>query len=236
VIEGYTRLGRHCNVSPGAVLGGLPQDHGFGGEISWVEIGDHCQIRECATVNRASGENQITKMGDHCLIMAYSHLGHNCQLGNRVVLANSAQLGGFVEVGDSAFIGGVFAAHQFVKIGRLAIISGFSATRQDIPPFAMAEGRPQAMVVGINRIGLKRANFSAEERNRLKKAFQLLFFSRMVGPQAILAVEEQVEVDSNISELLDFVKHSKRGIQRVDDRVSVRGRATDQMEVEITHA
>lgn len=226
VVESHTKIGRHCTVSSGAVLGGLPQDHSFAGETSWVEIGDHCQIRECVTVNRASGEDQVTKMGSHCLIMAYTHLGHNCQLGDHVILANSVQLGGFVEIGDGAFLGGICAVHQFVKIGRMTIVSGFSGTRQDLPPFATTEGRPQAMVVGINRVGLKRAGFSADERNRLKKAFQLLFFSKVALPMAIENVKEQVELDANVLELLDFVQHSKRGIHRLNDTLESEERST----------
>src|SRR5690606_11867148 len=110
-----------------------------------------------------------------CMIMAYSHLAHNCKLGNGVILANNVQMAGHVEIGDYAFISGVCVIHQFVKIGRLTIVSGLSGTRQDLPPFAMTEGRPQATVVGINSIGLKRRGFSLQERTRLKKAFHYLW-------------------------------------------------------------
>lgn len=225
VLEGYTRIGKHCQVASGAVLGGLPQDHGFGGETSWVDIGDYSVIREYVTINRGTGEGTSTKLGEHCMIMAYSHVAHNCQLGNHVILANNVQMAGYVELGDHVFMSGVCVVHQFVKIGRLTIVSGLSGTRQDLPPFAMTEGRPQAVVVGINKVGLKRAGVSLESRTRIKKAFHLLFLSKLSMQEALAAVAVEVDADPYVDELVAFVKNSKRGIHRPSDVVETEERS-----------
>jgi UDP-N-acetylglucosamine acyltransferase len=212
-LQGYTKLGKNCQVSPGAVLGGLPQDLKFKGEESWVVVGDNTVIRECVTLNRASGEGQATVIGSDCLLMAYAHVAHNCHVGDGVILANSVQLGGHVTVGDFAFIGGMCVFHQHIRIGKMAIISGFSAARQDIPPFCMADNRP-AIVVGINKVGLKRRGFDLASRTRMKRAFQLLFFSGMNFKQAMEAIQDEIQGDPHVDELLAFVQSSERGIYR----------------------
>jgi len=221
VLQENVILGERCEVSPGAVLGGKPQDLKFKGEETYIRIGNGTIIRECVTVNRSSGAGQETLIGDRCLLMAYAHVAHNCIVGNEVILANNVQLGGHVEVGDFAFLGGTCAFHQFVKIGRLAIVSGFSAARQDIPPFAMADSRP-AIIAGINKVGLKRRGFDLAARTRLKKAYHLLFFSGLNFNQAIETIQSSIEMDPAVTELVDFVKNSSRGIYR-PNRV---GRAT----------
>lgn len=213
VVEQYTTVGKNCRIASGAVLGGLPQDLRFKGERSYVKIGDNTMVRECATINRASGEEQTTVVGNGCMIMAYSHLGHNCQLGNEVILANAVQLGGHVEVGDFAFVGGTGSYHQFVRIGKLAIVSGFSASRQDIPPFSMSAGCP-AIISGINKIGLKRRGYDLHARTQLKKAFQLLWFSDLNTSQAIETIRADIQANPHVDELLAFVESSKRGINR----------------------
>lgn len=218
VIEGYTTLGRNCQVSAGAVIGGTPQDLHFGGETSFVEIGDNVIIRECVTINRATGEGEATRVGDGCMLMAYCHLAHNCQLGSNVVMANNVQLAGYVTIGDYSFMGGMCVVHQFVNIGRLAIVGGFSGTRQDIPPFAMAEGRPRATVKGINSVGLKRRDFDREARSRLKKAYFYLFFSKLNIEQAVETIHREIgNEDPNVEELIQFTRNSKRGIYRPDE-------------------
>lgn len=213
VLESHVTLGSDCQIASGAILGGFPQDSKFKKETSWVRIGDGCILRECVTVNRATGEGNETVIGEKCMLMAYAHVAHNCVLGNEVILANAVQLGGHVEVGDYAFIGGQCAVHQFVKIGKLAIMSGFSASRQDIPPFSMADDRP-AIIAGTNKVGLKRRGFDLAARTRLKKAFQRLFFSGMNYKQAIEIIQAEIEVDAAVQELIDFVQNSSRGIYR----------------------
>ncbi len=211
VIEGFTTIGQNCTIAPQAVIGGLPQDLNFGGEESFVTIGDNVNIRECVTINRATGEGQATIVEDNAFIMAYSHLAHNCKLGTSAILANNVQLAGYVEVGEKAFISGSNVFHQFVRVGRLSIISGASGTRQDIPPFSMCDGRP-AIITGLNRVGLKRAGFSLEDRNVLKKAYQLLWFSGLSTHEAIAQIRQEFGSHPLSEELITFVETSKRGI------------------------
>jgi UDP-N-acetylglucosamine acyltransferase len=211
VLKEFVTLGENVRVASGAVLGGEPQDLGFKGERSRVVVGNNAVIRECATINRASGEGNETVVGDGCLIMAYSHLGHNVRLGREVILANNVQLAGYVEVGDYAFIGGTCVFHQFVRIGKLAIISGFSASRQDIAPFSMCDGRP-AIAAGINKVGLRRRGYDLNARTVLKKAFQRLFFSEMNTRQALDAIEAEWGDQPYIQELVEFVRTSRRGL------------------------
>ncbi|HEY9746759.1 MAG TPA: acyl-ACP--UDP-N-acetylglucosamine O-acyltransferase [Oculatellaceae cyanobacterium] len=212
VLEEYVTLGRNCQVSPGAVLGGKPQDMAFKGEVSYVTVGDNARIREGVTIHRASGENQTTSVGNDCMLMAYVHLGHNCKLGNGVIIANNTQMAGYVEVDDYAFISGTCVFHQFVKIGKLAMIGGFSGSRQDIPPFALVYGAPVS-IYGINKVGLRRRGYDLNARTRLKKAYQLLFFSGMNTNQALAAIADEFGTeDAAVNELVRFVQNSSRGI------------------------
>jgi UDP-N-acetylglucosamine acyltransferase len=211
VIKEYTCVGNDTRISTGAVLGGDPQDISFKGERSWVEIGERCIIRESVTVNRASGEDKITRVGNGCMLMAYSHVGHNCEVGNDVILANAVQLGGHVEVGDFAFLGGSSVFHQFVRVGTLSIIGGFSASRQDVAPYSMSDGRPVELI-GINKVGLRRRGYDLTSRTILKRAFHLLFFSPLNARQALAEIESQWGDEPYIQELIRFFSTSKRGI------------------------
>ncbi|MBY0450593.1 MAG: acyl-ACP--UDP-N-acetylglucosamine O-acyltransferase [Cyanobacteria bacterium] len=213
VIDPYTTVGSDCDIAPFAVLGGKPQDHSYKDERSFVEIGDRVLIREAATINRATGEDKVTRVGDGSMIMAYSHLAHNVVVGKEVTIANNVQLAGYVEIGDYSFISGSNVFHQFVRMGRYSIMGGFSGTRQDIPPFSMTDGR-LATVVGINKVGLRRRGFSQEERHRIRKAFQMLWLTKSNFPEALASVEEEMGFDPHIQELLAFIKTSKRGIRR----------------------
>lgn len=211
IIEDRTILGANCQVFSGAVIGGPPQDLGYGNEPTRVRIGDNTVIRECVTINRATGEGQETVIGERCFLMAYSHVAHNGRLGNHVILANMVQLAGYVELGDYAFIGGGCMIHQFVKVGRMVMMGGSSGCRQDLPPFSMNDGRPSS-IQGINTIGLRRRGLSAAERQNLKKAFFYLWFSGLNQSQAIEAIRENLEADVYVQELIDFILASKRGI------------------------
>jgi UDP-N-acetylglucosamine acyltransferase len=229
VLQEYVKLGADCQVSSGAVLGGHPQDFKFKGEPSYVRIGQGSIIRECVTVNRSTGEGNETVIGEKAMLMAYSHVAHNCILGDEVILANAVQLGGHVEIGDFAFIGGSCAIHQFVKIGKLAIVAGLSATRMDLPPFATLDGRP-AVVAGINKVGLKRRGFDLASRTRLKRAFKLLFFANLNYKQAIETIHAEIEPDPAITELVTFVQQSPKGIFR-PTRVKGSGRKPGNMDL-----
>lgn len=211
IIENGSVIGADCRIASGAVLGGPPQDLAYKGEPTGIRIGNGTQIRECVTINRATGEGEETVIGENCFFMAYSHAAHNCRIGNNVILANAVQLGGYVQLGDYSFIGGGSVMHQFVRVGRMAFLGGASATRQDIPPFAMTDGRP-ASIQGINSIGLRRRGLTSGERQLLKKAFFYLWFSGLNQSQAIEAIRANLEMNPYIQELLDFVLSSKRGI------------------------
>lgn len=209
-ILGRTRLGADCHVHAGAVVGDLPQDLGFDGAPTAVEIGERCDIREGVTIHRGTKEGTTTVVGDDCLLMATSHVGHNARLGNRVILANGVMLGGYVEMGDRVFVGGNTAVHQFCRAGRLTMLSANAAITRDVPPFMMTRVST-TRVMSLNTVGLRRAGVPAEERAALKRAFRLLYRSGLNVSQAVERIE--AEVDSPLArELCEFVRASKRGI------------------------
>lgn len=211
IVEGYTRMGEGCEIAPTAVVGGPPQDLSFGGERSWVTLGNRVRIREGVTIHRAVGDDAETTVGDEAYIMAYSHIAHNCHVGNQVIMANNALLAGHVEVGDGAFISGQTVVHQFVRIGRCVMMGGASGTRQDLPPFSLCDGRP-VRVMGINKVGLRRKGFTAEERRNLQRAYDILWFSNLSLPVAIAKADDELGHDSNVQEVLAFLRTSKRGV------------------------
>jgi UDP-N-acetylglucosamine acyltransferase len=205
-----TAIGNHNHIHAGSIIGNHPQDLSFKGCLSFVRIGNHNTIREYSTIHCGTKENTVTVMGDHCFLMAYSHIAHNCTLGNKVTMVNNATLGGYVVVEEGAFISGMIVVHQFCRIGRLAIIGGLSAVSQDIPPFMMAQGRP-ATVSGINVVGLRRSDIAPEVRSDIKKAYKLLYRSDLNVTNAIKAIEDQCN-SSEVKQLVEFVKNSSRGI------------------------
>jgi UDP-N-acetylglucosamine acyltransferase len=205
------RLAAQVQVASGAVLGGDPQDLKFQGENTWVEVGEGSRIGECATINRSTGEGSVTRFGAHGLLMAYAHLGHNCQVGNQVIIANAVQLGGHVRVHDQVTLGGHAAIHQNVTIGRLAMVGGLSGVKKDVPPFTMADGVP-AHVVCLNAVGLRRAGLSSEERLWLKRAYKELFMSRKPLQESLAWIESVLPQQPVLEELLRFIRASQRGI------------------------
>lgn len=211
VIDGHTEIGSNCRIFSGAVIGTEPQDLTYKGELTKVKIGNGTQIREYATVNRASGEGNTTYVGDNCLLMAYSHVAHNCKLDNNVILANYVALAGHIQIGEHAFIGGIVAIHQFVKIGKMAIISGFSGTRQDIPPFSITDGRP-AIVKGVNRVGLRRRGMSRDQINNIRTAFRIIWYENLNLSQSIDKIKQELPSDPNVDHLIEFLTSSKRGV------------------------
>ena len=213
VIDGWTSIGRHCVIYPGASLGAEPQDLKFYGEKSYVFIGNNTKIRECCTVNRATGEGEETRIGNDCLMMAYSHVAHNCVVGNNVILANAATLAGHVIVEDRVVIGGLSGVHQFVKIGRNAMVGGATKVVQDIPPFVIVDGNP-AKVAGLNNVGLSRAGMGLGARRNLKKAYRLLYRSGLSLAQSIAVMEQELESCEEVEHLLRFLRNAERGICR----------------------
>ena len=208
----HCEIGSGTVISPFASIGTAPQDLGYKNEPTKAYIGENCIIKEYATVNRgAVGDGDCTKVGNRCMLMTSSHVAHNCVLEDEVIMANLATLGGHCRVGKGAFIGGMSVFHQNVRIGEMCIISGFSASRQDIPPYCKCDGRPP-MVHGINAIGLKRRGFSIEERANLKRAFKILDSAEYTTTRALEVIETTLPQDKYIKNLVEFIKTSKRGV------------------------
>ncbi len=214
VIEDGTEIGEHCEISQFSCLGGIPQDLKFEGEVTKVSIGNHNRIREFVTINRATrADLGITAIGDHNLIMAYCHVAHNCQLGNRIVLANGTNLAGHVTVEDYAVIGGMTGVHQFTRVGAHSMIGGASAVNKDVPPYVTASGN-HAKLYGLNLIGMKRRGFRPEALQALKEAYRLVFRSGRLLSQAIEQTRREVGAFEEVQHFLDFIQQSKRGVCR----------------------
>jgi UDP-N-acetylglucosamine acyltransferase len=211
VIERDTSLGRDCRVHPGAVLGGDPQDLKYGGEAAPLLVGDRTVIRECVTLNRGTEARGRTQIGADCLLMAYSHVAHDCLLGDHVIIANSVNMGGHCELGDWVIVGGLTAIHQFVQIGPHAFVGGCSAVRKDVPPFVKAAGDPLRLF-GLNTVGLQRRGFSDEQRAAIRRAYRLLFQSKTNLSDAVKAARAEVGSSEGVQQLLAFIERSERGI------------------------
>lgn len=210
-LERNVRLGRRVTVGSGSVLGGDPQDLKYGGEETWVEVGDDSVIREYSTVNRGTVASGVTRMGTGCFIMSYVHLAHDCHLGNGVIIANGTQLAGHVTIHDRAILSGLVAVHQFVTIGAMAFIGGCSRVNQDIPPFVKAVGNPVELY-GLNTVGLRRANYAPETVSALKRAYRLFFNSDLNLTQAQERARQDLPALPEVGLLLEFVANSQRGI------------------------
>ena len=213
VVDGYTTIGEGCRIFTGACVGTAPQDLKYKGEKSFLKIGNNNIIREYVTMNPGTDEGGVTSVGDGNLLMAYSHVAHDCKIGNSCVIANTGTLAGHVSLEDKVIIGGLAAIHQFVRIGKLSIIGGCSKIVKDIPPFSMCDGHP-AKVYGLNLIGLKRAGITKEAISLLNKAFKILFYSGLSVRNALDNTREAVESCAEVEYLLDFVKASERGVCR----------------------
>ncbi len=213
VITGWTGIGENCVIYPGAVIGSEPQDLKFKGEKSYVFIGNRTTIRECATIHRGCGVETETRIGDDCLLMAYTHVAHNCTVGNNVIMANSAMIAGHVVVEDRVVIGGITGVHQFVRIGRNAMIGGASKLVQDVVPYTIVDGHP-AKVSGLNNVGISRAGVSIESRRNIKKAYKILYRSGLSLSQAIEVIEQDVDSCEEIEHFLRFLRNAERGICR----------------------
>ena len=212
-IEAGTIIGKNCKVFHGASLGGEPQILNFKNVPATVEIGDGTVIREYVTVHRSGFENGVTRVGKNCLLMAYSHLGHDCELGDHVVIVNSAELAGHVIVENRAFISGLVGVHQFVRIGRHAMIGGLAGVNQDVLPFSTVEGN-RARFLSVNAIGLKRANFKPDVRAAIKKALKIITRSDLNTQQALEKIAAEVSTFEEIRYLVDFIKNSSRGVTK----------------------
>lgn len=213
VIEGNTSIGENCEIFTGAVIGSRPQDLKYKGEKSFLEIGSNNIIREYCTFNPGTSEGSKTVVGDNNLFMAYSHVAHDCAVGDNCVVANNGTLAGHVTIEDKAIIGGLVAIHQFVRVGTLSIIGGCSKVVQDIPPFSTCDGHP-ARVYGLNLIGLRRNGLSNEAIRELDRAFKLLFDSGLSRKHALDQIAKELKISKEISYLIEFVGNSQRGVSR----------------------
>ncbi|MFA7658892.1 MAG: acyl-ACP--UDP-N-acetylglucosamine O-acyltransferase [Candidatus Gastranaerophilaceae bacterium] len=207
----FCEIGEGTVISPFATIGTPPQDLGYKNEPTNVIVGKNCLIKENVTINRASGEGNSTIVGDKCLLMVGAHVAHNCKLEDEVILANLVTLGGHVQVGFGAFIGGMGVYHQNIRIGKMCIISGFSAARQDILPYSKNDGCP-ASATGLNVIALKRRGFSQEDRTIMNEAFKLLTSPEYNTSQAIEKIKSEGRINEQVEEMIEFVQSSKRGV------------------------
>ena len=209
VIEGETKIGKNNKVFPNVFIGLEPQDLKYKGASTEVVIGDNNTFRECVTINKATDEGEKTIIGNNNLLMAYTHIGHNCELGNGIVLSNSVQVAGHVKVEDKAIIGGCLGIHQFVHVGYLAMIGGMTRVDRDVPPFCLAEGHP-GRLRGLNRVGIKRSGLIENKEFDLKllqDTWNLLFKSNdVISVSLEIAMKEKLDLSS--TRLCNFLKDS----------------------------
>ena len=211
VIKQFTRIGARNRIFEHAVIGGEPQDVKFKGETSFLEIGDDNLIREYCTFHRANGEGETTRVGSRNFFMVGVHVAHNCEIGDDNIFANEVALAGHITIEDHVFLSNNVGAHQFVRMGRYAMIGGKSKIVQDVLPFFITDGNPSRLR-GVNSVGLRRGGFSEDERRALKDAYKLLF--RSTTPiQDSLSELEQLD-DENVAHLVRFIRSSKRGFIR----------------------
>jgi len=210
---GPMRAGRENKFYAYCSIGQQTQDLKYAGEPTYLEIGDENTFREFCTVNRSTKSDGKTRVGNRGNFLAYSHIGHDCTVGDSVVFSNNGTLAGHVAVGDHAVMGGLTAVHQFCRIGRFAITGGCSKIVQDVPPFLIADGNP-AEIRGVNLVGLERACYAPESVKAIKEAFRLIYRSKLNTRQAIEAVRNQIEPREEVTHLIEFIEKSERGIIR----------------------
>jgi len=215
VLEGHSKFGRGNEFFPFAAIGGKSQDLKYIGEPTYLEVGDHNVFRENTTVHRSTADGEPTRIGSHNLLLCYSHVAHDCQLGNHIILSNSVGLAGHIVVDDHAIISGLAAAHQFCRIGKHSIVGGLSKVVQDVPPFMIVDGNP-ASVRGLNLVGLQRRGFSEEDIKHLKVAYKKLFLKKdgnMATSLSSLKAMHSADTPQ-VAHLIDFIEKSQRGVIR----------------------
>lgn len=212
IMEG-ARIGKNCIIFPGAVISGIPQDLKFRGEDTLAIIGDNTTIRECVTVNRGTAAKGKTVVGSNCLIMAYSHVAHDCVIGDNVIISNATQIAGEVVVDNFAVIGGGTLIHQFCHIGPHVMIQGGALVNKDIPPYVKAAREPIAYA-GVNSIGLRRRGFTSEVIRDIQEIYRYLYLSGLNNTDAVERIEAELPATKERDEIILFVRNSKRGIIR----------------------
>lgn len=207
------RIGKNCIIYPGAVIAGLPQDLKFRGEETTAVVGDNTTVRECVTISRGTASKGTTIVGSNCLLMAYSHIAHDCIIKNGVIVGNASQLAGEVEVDDFAIISGGALVHQFSRIGRNVMIQGGTRLGKDIPPYVIA-GREPVCYSGVNIVGLRRHQFSNEKINEIQDIYRIIYQSGYNFTDAVAVLEKDFERTPELESIVQFIKSSSRGIVR----------------------
>jgi UDP-N-acetylglucosamine acyltransferase len=210
IMEG-ARIGKNCRIFPGAVIAAIPQDLKFSGEKTYVEVGDNTTLREFVTINRGTSDRLKTTVGSNCLIMAYSHIAHDCMIGNNCIISNSSQIAGHVVLGDWSWIAGVCAVHQFVHIGQHSYIGGGSLVTKDVPPYIKAVRNPLSYG-GVNSVGLKRRGFALTQINHILDIYRAIYSKGMNITQALEFIEEELPASDERDEIVTFIRESGRGI------------------------
>jgi UDP-N-acetylglucosamine acyltransferase len=214
IIDGWTRIGKNNQIFHGASIGLVPQDMKFKGEKSYLFIGDNNIIRENVTIHRGTEEGGgETRIANNNLIMAYSHVAHDCQLGNHLILSNAVNLAGHVFLEDYVVIAGLTGIHQFVRIGKMAMVGAHSKVVKDVPPYILVDGHP-ARVNGINVVGLRRNGVNPDLRQEIKRAYKILYRSNLNITQAILKMDQELDASEEIEHFLRFLRNAQRGICR----------------------
>ena len=214
----YVKIGRDCTVFPGAVVGAIPQDLKFDGEVTYVEVGDRVTIRECATINRgtrASGKG-VTRIGNDTLLMSYVHVAHDCRIGNHCILVSYVGVAGETDMDDWAIVGGGTKVHQFTKIGTHAMVGGGTAINKDIPPYSIC-GRVPLVFAGVNLVGLRRRGFDSDVIRNIKDIYDMLYYQGYNFSDACARIQEGFPDSEEKQVILDFIRNSKRGIVRAGE-------------------
>lgn len=212
IFEG-ARIGKNCKIYPGAVISGVPQDLKYNGEDTEVIIGDNTVIRECVTISRGTSDKLKTVVGSDCLLMAYVHIAHDCNIGNHCILANTVQVAGHVVIEDYAIIGGASAVHQFVKVGSHVMVSGGSLIRKDVPPYTKAAREPLSYS-GINSIGLRRRGFKSDKIMEIQEIYRYLYLKGLNNSKAIDLIELELRPSKERDEIVKFIRNSDRGVMK----------------------
>lgn len=207
------RIGKNCRIFPGAVISAIPQDLKFAGEITTAEIGDNTTIRECVTINRGTVDKYKTVVGNNCLLMAYTHLGHDVTVGNHCILANSANIAGHVIIEDYAILEGVVAVQQFVSIGAHAFVAGGSLVRKNVPPFVKAAREPLTYV-GINSVGLRRRGFTDQAIQQIEDIYRVIYVHNSNTSKGLAIVETEMADTPEKTRIVQFIRASEKGIMR----------------------
>jgi UDP-N-acetylglucosamine acyltransferase len=213
VIEGHTKLGRENEIYPFASIGLKTQDLKWKGGVTRTEIGDYNSFREYVTIHSATEDGDVTRVGSHNNLLAYTHVAHDCQLGNHIIMSNNATLAGHIVVEDHVVMGGFAAAHQFCRIGKMAMIGGYTKVVQDVVPFTITDGNPAATRT-LNKVGMQRNGVAEDSQTALRQAYKILFREGLTIAKAIELMEKDLPASPEVKHLIEFIRGSERGITR----------------------